>query len=111
MIKTDEYNGVCVLTVIGDLAGDDCRQIRRIVEQQVDTRQIASFAVDLEQCQFIDSEGLETLLWVKNRCDDLFGMMKVIKPDEHCQKIFEMTRLDRRFDVEEDLTTAMKSMR
>lgn len=111
MIKSDEYNGVCVLSVNGELTGDDCRQARHTVEQQIDTRQIANFVVDLEHCGFIDSDGLETLLWIRKRCDDLFGMMKVVKPDENCRKIFEITRLDSRFDVEQDLAIAMKAMR
>ncbi len=111
MIKVDEYNGVCVLTVIGDLAGETSRSIRKTVDQQIDNNKIASFAVDLEQCQFIDSEGLESLIWIKSKSDDLFGMMKVVNPDQNCRKIFEMTRLDKRFDIEIDLTSAMKSMR
>lgn len=111
MIKSDEYNGVCVLSVNGELTGDDCKLARQAVEHQVDTRQIANFVVDLENCGFIDSDGLETLLWIKKRCDDLFGMMKVVKPDENCRKIFEITRLESRFDVETDLAIAMKAMR
>ncbi len=111
MIKTDEYNGVCVLSVIGDLAGEDCAAARQVVEQQIDQRQVANFAVDLEQCNFIDSDGLELLLWLKRRCDELFGMMKVASADEHCRTIFQITRLENRFDVETDLTQALKGMR
>ncbi len=111
MIKSDEYNDVCVLTVTGDLAGVLCDEAKQIVEKQIETRQIANFAIDLEQCGFIDSDGLELMLWMKSRCDDLFGMMKVVKPDENCRKILEITRLEKRFDVENDLSFALKSMR
>jgi anti-anti-sigma factor len=111
MITSDDYNGVCVLTLNGDFSGDDCRDARRIVEQTIDTKQIVNFAVDLDRCPFMDSEGLETLLWIKGKCDEMFGMMKVVNPDESCRKIFEITRLESRFDVERDLAHALKAMR
>ena len=111
MITSDDYNGVCVLSIATDLSGDHCAAAKAIVEKTIDDKQIVNFAIDLEKCPFIDSEGLETLLWIKTRCDELFGMMKLVKPDEHCRKIFEITRLDRRFDVEQDLTVALKAMR
>ena len=111
MITSDDYNGVCVITLTSDLSGENCKLARQIVDQSIDAKHIVNFALDLERCPFIDSEGLQTLLWIKSRCDDLFGMMKVVKPDEHCRKIFEITRLDRRFDVENDLNVALKAMR
>ncbi|HEX8339350.1 MAG TPA: STAS domain-containing protein [Tepidisphaeraceae bacterium] len=111
MITSDEYNGVCVITVEADLAGEQSAAVRKAVEKTIDDRHIVSFAIDLQRCPFIDSEGLETLLWVKRRCDELFGMMKVVNPDEHCRKIFEITRLSSRFDIEQDLTVALKGMR
>jgi anti-anti-sigma factor len=111
LITHDEYNGVCVITVEADLAGEQCADARRIVEKMIDDRQIVSFAVDIQKCPFIDSEGLETLLWMKQRSDELFGMMKVVNPDEYCRKIFEITRLDTRLDIEHDLTAALKGMR
>ena len=111
MITSDEYNGVCVLNIDGDLAGEGCAALRKLVETTIDLKQIVSFAVDLAKCPFIDSEGLQTLLWLKGRSDDLFGMMKVVGPDEHCRTIFAMTRLDARLDIEDDLTAALKGMR
>jgi anti-anti-sigma factor len=111
MITHDEYNGVCVVTVGAELAGEESAAARKLVEKTIDERHIVSFAFDLQNCPFIDSEGLETLLWVKRRCDELFGMMKVVNPDEHCRKIFEITRLDSRLDIEHDLAAALKGMR
>jgi anti-anti-sigma factor len=111
MIKADAYNGVCVLSVVGELSGEECQAIRKAVDEQVDQRQVASFAVDMQQCTFVDSEGLESLLWIKRRADELFGMMKVAGADEHCRTILRITRLEGMLDVEPDLAGALKSMR
>lgn len=111
MITVDQYNGVGVLTIEQEFTGDDAKKARTIVQDLIDKHQIANFAVDLEKCSTIDSDGLESLLWIKQRCDDLFGAFKVVNPDENCRKIFEITRLGHRFDIGADLTVALKAMR
>lgn len=111
MIRTDEYNGVCVLTVTSDFSADVCKVCRQIVEKQIDEKQIVNFALDMQSCDFIDSEGLETMLWLRRKCDDLFGMLKVVGLNDTCRKILEITRLDHHFDIDKDLSFALKSMR
>jgi anti-anti-sigma factor len=67
--------------------------------------------MDLEAVSFIDSEGLETLLWIKRRCEDLFGQVKLINVDENCRKILQITRLEHRYETHPDLAAALKTMR
>src|SRR4051794_2077994 len=110
-IKCDEYNHVCVMQPGVDLAGELCEKARKLVEEQVDTKQIVDFVIDLEKCGFIDSEGLETLLWIKRKCEDLFGQIKLANLDENCRKILEITRLEHRFECHADLASALKTMR
>ena len=110
-IKIDHYNQVCVLQPAADLAGELCELARKKVEEQIDTKQIVDFVIDLEKCGFIDSEGLETILWVKRKCEDLFGQIKLASLDENCKKILEITRLEHRFECCADLAAALKTMR
>src|SRR5947207_2393989 len=110
-IKCDEYNQVCVLQPSGDLSGEVSEEARKKVEEEIDGKQIVDFVVDLEKCGFIDSEGLETLLWMKRKCEDLFGQIKLANLDENCRKILEITRLEHRFECHADLAGALKTMR
>ena len=110
-IKSDEYNGVCVLSVDGDLTGESAAAVRRLAEERIGQRKIIDFVVDLGKSDFIDSEGLESLLWLKRRSEDLFGRVKIAAPDENCQRILEITRLAHRFECHADLATALKTMR
>jgi anti-anti-sigma factor len=110
-VKTEEYNQVCVMAVNGDFAGDNSAIARKAVDEAIDQRQIVDFIVDCEKCGFMDSEGLETLLWIKRRCEDLFGKIKLVNLDENCRKILEMTRLEHRFECHGDLAGALKTMR
>jgi anti-anti-sigma factor len=110
-VKLEEYDGVCVLSATGDFTGDDVTAARKVASEFIEHRQIADFVVDLEKTAFIDSEGLETLLWIKRRCEDLFGQFKLAAADENVKKILEVTRLGRRFENAVDVPTALKTMR
>ncbi len=110
-LKVDEYNNVCVLAPSADLSGTESVELRKTVEELVDKRQIVDFVVDCEKVGFIDSEGLEALLWVKRKAEDLFGQLKLANIDENCRKILEITRLEPRFECCLDLPTALKNMR
>jgi anti-anti-sigma factor len=110
-VTSEEYNKVCVLTLDGDFAGEEVAAARKIVEDQIDKKQIVHFVLDFEKSGFVDSEGLEALLWVKRKCEDLFGQVKLAATDENVRKILEVTRLVHRFQCHSDVTTALKNMR
>jgi anti-anti-sigma factor len=110
-VRAEEYNQVCVISVDGDLVGDTAAGVRNASEERINNRQIVDFIVDLEKCGFIDSEGLETLLWLKRKSDDLFGQAKLVGLDDNCRKILEITRLEARFECHKDVPAALKMMR
>jgi anti-anti-sigma factor len=110
-VKCEDYSGVCVIGVTGELAGESAGQARRSAEKTMQERQIVDFIIDLEKAVFIDSEGLETLLWIKRRCEELFGQIKLAGVDETIRKILAVTRLDHRFACAADVPTALKTMR
>jgi anti-anti-sigma factor len=110
-IKCEEYNQVCVLSPAGDFTAENTAEARKAVEQHIDQKQIVNFVVDFEKAGFIDSEGLETLLWIKRKTEELFGQVKLINLDENVHKILEITRLEHRFECQPDLAAALKTMR
>ena len=110
-VKCEEYNQVCVMSIDGDLTAENAGHVRTASEERITNRQVVDFIVDLEKCGFIDSEGLETLLWLKRRSDDLFGQAKLVGLDDNCRKILEITRLEHRFECHKDVPAALKMMR
>ncbi len=110
-VQCQDYNQVCVLTISGDLAGEDVAAARAAVEEAIEKRQIIDIVVDLEKVGFIDSEGLEALLWMKRRCEEMFGQVKLARLDENCRKILQITRLEHRLECHDQLESALKTMR
>jgi len=110
-IKYEEYNNICVISPDSDFIAGECEALRKAVDQMIENKRIVDYVVDLEKSDFIDSEGLETLLWLKRKAEDLFGQVKLAHLDENCKKILEITRLEHRFECHADLTGALKTMR
>ena len=110
-IKCEEYNRVCVVSIDGDLTGDTPAAIRRAAEHRLEQKQVVNFVLDLAKTRFIDSDGLEALLWLKAQSEELFGRVKLAAADDVCRKILEITRLAHRFECHADLPAALKSMR
>src|SRR5215212_2658927 len=108
-IKTEDYGNVCVITLSGDFTTETTKEVKAIADQRLDGRRHADFVVDFEKADFIDSEGLETLLWLKRRCEDLFGQLKLTHLDDNCRKILEITRLEHRFECHAELAAALKT--
>ncbi len=99
---------VCVLTIDGELSRFNVDEFRNQVEQSLagDGR---DFVVDFAEATGIDSAGLEALTWLKRECDERLGMIKLCSLSAALRKILEMTRLDRRFALNEHVDEALKS--
>jgi anti-anti-sigma factor len=110
-LKCEEYNNVCVMALDGDLTAEAVAAVRAAADERIDQKQIVDFVLDFEKAGFFDSEGLEALLWLKRRSEELFGQLKLVNLDENCKKILEITRLEHRFECHPDLPSALKTMR
>jgi anti-anti-sigma factor len=110
-VKCEEYDRVCVMSLDGDFAGEEIAPVKAKFEERLESRQILDFVVDFEKAAFIDSEGLELLLHMKRRCEEMFGQVKLANLDENLRKILEITRLEHRFECHADLAMALKTMR
>jgi anti-anti-sigma factor len=109
-LKCDDYQGVCVLTAEGDLVGDDVATLRGHVDDAVD-RQIVDLVIDLAQCPYADSAGLEALTWMRGRCDELFGRLVLAAADDALREILDLTRLSAKFEFAADVESALKNLR
>lgn len=109
-IRCEEHNGVCVVTVDGDLAGARAEEARRAADAAL-SRPGGGVVFDLGGCDFIDSAGLEMLCRVRRRCDERGGRMALARVGGGCAKILQITRLAGRFDCHTDLNRALAAAR
>ena len=110
-VHSQDYEKVCVIGLRGEFMTDDSALAMAAVNDGISKRQIVDFVLDFQNCTMIDSNGLETMLAIKRKCEELFGRVKLIHLDDHCRKILEITRIEQRFECCHDLPTALKTMR
>jgi anti-anti-sigma factor len=129
-IKTQDYEDVTVVELHGELTADFVETFRNACstavagsksEQPTDSsperrqqptgskRRKSGVVLDMTKVGFIDSQGIEHLLWLRDFCRENNCELKLAGLDETCRKILEITRLRDRFDCYAELAEAVKS--
>ena len=70
------------------------------VEEVADFR-IVNFIFDFSSCSFIDSTGLGAIVSIYKKCVEKNGSLKLKSLGPEVKKLFQLTRLDRVFEIEE----------
>ena len=109
-LSYEDFDVVTVLTVSGELTADHVDTFRRSCQDRMATG-VRDFVLDLEYVTIIDSAGLELLLWLVEEASQHNGQLRLVSPDATVRKVFEITRLDRRFDFHDTVEAAAKSLR
>ena len=110
-IRCDDYNGVRVVVVGRDLAGDAVAEAQRLVDESLARRGGHGLVFDLGDCGFVDSAGLELLCRTRRRCEGAGARVTLARAGGACAKILDVTRLTARFDCHADLTRAVAAAR
>jgi len=107
-INRQDYNDVTVVELQGELDGDFAELFRSTITEIV-SKQKAGVVLDMSGVGFIDSLGLEQLLWAKDYCNENRCELRLAGLDENCRKIMEITRLEGEFEHYVELAKAVKS--
>ena len=107
-LKTQDYNDITIVELQGELDGDLTETLQNATTDIAQKHKIG-IVLDLSAVVFIDSQGLELLLWVRDYCHQNKIQLRLAGLDENCKKILEVTRLEGAFDRYAELTEAVKS--
>ena len=107
-LNRQDYNDVTVLEIRGDLDIDSAQNLESQINDIIAEAK-TSIVLDMSSSNFIDSVGLEKLLWVRDYCKENNCQIRLAGLDENCMKILEITRLDDQFDCYDELAQAVKS--
>jgi anti-sigma B factor antagonist len=107
-LKIQDYNGVTVVELPGELDGDFTDLFRNTITDIIAEGK-TGIVLDMSGVGFIDGRGLEQLLWVRDYCSESKCELRLAGLDENCAKILEITRLENEFDHYAELAEAVKS--
>ena len=107
-MTSQDYNEITVVELQGELTDDFVDQLKTMVQNLIG-QQKPGIVLDMSKVSFIDSKGLEQLLWVRDYCYENNSQLKLAGLDENCSRILEITRLKNDFDHHDELAEAVKS--
>ncbi len=107
-ISCEEYDQVAVIGIDGELSADTLEVFKSTIRENLKIGHLF-FVIVFDKISFIDSQGLEALLWLKDEAESKQGQVKLAGLDETQAKILAMTRLDRSFDIHREIVQAVKS--
>ena len=105
----EDQHELSVLSLKGDLAGEEPDRFRRAALERIEAR-IRDFVLDLEALDSIDSQGLESLLWLQEQCDERLGQVRLAACQDALRDVLKMTRLDGRFECCDTVDDAIRSL-
>ena len=107
-IESQKYNDVIVLQLQGDFTAETLKSLENETSNAFATK-VSGVVLDMTKVVFIDSQALEYLVELAEKCRENTRQLKVAGLDETCATILELTRLLPQFDTYTELTEAVKS--
>ncbi len=107
-IHRQDYNDVTVIELQGELDGEVAEPLKSAITEAI-ANQRMGLVVNMSDISFVDGQGLELLLWVRDYCRQNKTQLRLAGLDENCAKILEITRLHDEFDCHAELAEAVKS--
>ncbi len=107
-IPWQNYNDVTVVELHGDIDGETAESLRSAITEII-AGQRAGVVLNMSEVEFIDSQGLELLLWVRDYCRQNRVALRLAGLGENCATILAITRLQDEFDCHAELAEAVKS--
>ena len=107
-IHWQDYNEVTVVELRGEIDGDVTEPLRSAITE-IAGNQRTGIVLDMTDVSFVDGQGLELLLWVRDYCRQNRIQLRLAGLDENCGKILEITRLQDEFGCYAELAEAVKS--
>lgn len=109
-ITTEIFGDVLVAHTPDELTDETAGTVRDAVDQAV-TAGRCNIVLQMDRSDAFDSAGLTTLFDLQDQLRAEGGRLAVCGLQDHGQKVFEITRMDRWFDLYDSVIDAVSSFR
>lgn len=109
-ITSETFGDVVVVHTPDDLMEETSRLLTEAIEGHL-RKGSSSIVLQMDRTDSYDSQGLTALLDLQDQARQAGGAVKISGLADPGRKIFELTRLDHRFDVFDSVIDAVASFR
>ena len=108
-ISHDDRDHLTVMSLRGELVGEEANRFRKAAIERMDAN-VRDFVVDLSALDRVDSQGLESLLWLQDQVVERLGQVRLAGCTEPMRRVLMMTRLNERLEAADDTDAAIRSL-
>jgi len=108
-VKQEEKNGISVCCVIGEIDINTAPQVKKILDKIVGAKK-EKIILNLKDVSYVDSSGLATLVEILKGMRSYGGKLKLTNLSTKVKNLFEITKLEKLFDIEAEEEEALKAL-
>lgn len=109
-VRTDKKQNATIIKVEGDVDLYSSPQVRSVI-MELTEKKTPVILVDLELVGYMDSSGVATLVEGLQQVGRYGGKFKLMHLGPAVREVFELSRLDKVFEIYEDEQSALKSLK
>lgn len=107
-IKIDQKNNVWVCRMDGEIDINTAPQIKKAFDKILSEKR-EKILINFEEVSYIDSSGLATLVEMLKNIRSYGGKLKLSSLSSKIRSLFEITKLEKLFDISNDEEEALRS--
>lgn len=107
-IKTEDKNGIKVCYADGEINLNTSPQLKKEFEKLAGAK-AKKIIINFSKVTYIDSSGLATLVEIFKKLRAYGGALKLVNLSPKIKNLFEITKLEKLFDILDDEEEAIKS--
>jgi len=107
-VKIEEKDGVKICFAEGDIDINTSPQVKKAFDKLVQTKS-PKVLINLQKVGYIDSSGLATLVEILKNFRNFGGKVKLCSLSNKVKSLFEITRLEKLFDIKDTEEEALKT--
>lgn len=107
-INQEEKNGISIFRMSGDIDINTSPDLKKSFDVAVGAKK-GKIVINLKEVSYVDSSGLATLVEILKNMRTYGGQLKLANLSDKVRGLFEITKLDKLFDIFADEDSAVGS--
>ena len=108
-IKQEDREGVLICYISGDIDINTSPQIKKIFDKIISDKK-SKLVVNFKDVNYVDSSGLATLVEILKGLRTYGGKLKLTNLSTKVMNLFEITKLEKLFEITQEEDEAIKSL-
>lgn len=108
-IYIEKRNSISIFRIAGDIDMDTSPDIKKTFSRSMVNKNKSKVVINLKEVAYIDSSGLATLVEILKTLRASESKLKLTNLSDKVKGLFEITKLDKLFDISADEENAVNS--